>query len=176
MKCARAGLFILFVSLACVAATDQAQKKNSREENAIRALMEEKFCSACNADTVDKGVEIMRGVLSDKGFAWVRPQSERPSEAFVGDKKWFCEQLAERLRNGPIGMVHKVKQISIVGPIAYEIGESKYVGPDRKAYTEVWLNVLAKQDVGWRLVFATPAEDAQKALRQMDARTEESAK
>lgn len=168
MRSTTVRLSILFVSLACVTAIALAQQGNSSDEDAIRILMEEKFSSAFNAGSVDKGLEILRGVLSDKGYVSVSPQSEKPSEAFVGDKKWYCEQLAKWLANGPIKMVHKVKQITIIGPIAYEIGESKYVGPDGKARTEVWLNVLARQDGGWRLVFATPADSTPKALQQMD--------
>ena len=118
----------------------------------------------------EKGVEIMRSVVSDKGYSAVFPHLERPSEAAVGDKKLLCELLSESLRNGPKWGVHKVQQITVVGPIAYEIGETKDPNQDPKAPPNTWLNVFAKEDVGWRLVFSTPAASAQKAFRRPDAR------
>jgi hypothetical protein len=156
-------------------ATTEAQPQRSNDELAIRALMD-KINLACNADTAEKGVEIMRGVLSDKGYTFVLPRADTPSEAIVGDKKALCEALSQSLRNGPKWGVHTVRRITVVGPIAYEIGETKGPNQDPKAPRNIWLNVFAKEDVGWKLVFCTPADSAQKALRRPDARKGESAK
>ncbi|MDP2896132.1 MAG: hypothetical protein Q8Q12_06180 [bacterium] len=167
-------VLVVFLGWAAPAATTEAQPQASDDELAIRALME-RINLACNADTAEKGVEIMRGVVSDKGYTVVQPNAER-MEAFVGDKKALCDALSQSLRNGPKWGVHKVQQITIVGFVAYEIGETKDPNQDPKAAPNTWLNVFAKEDVGWKLVFSTPAAAAQKAFRRPDAREGESAK
>ncbi len=160
-------VLIVFLGWAAPAATTEAQQMDSSDELAIRALME-RINLACNADTAEKGVEIMRGVLSDKSYTFVLPRADMPSEAIVGDKKVLCDALSQSLRNGPKWGVHKVLQITVVGPIAYEIGETKDPNQDPKARGTTWLNVFAKEDVGWKLVFSTPAAAAQKAFRRPD--------
>ena len=168
-------VLVVFLDWAAPAATSQAQQGYSSDELAIRALLD-KVNLACKADTADKGVEIMRGVISDKGYTFVLTNPERMSEALVADKKVFCEWLSQSLRNGPRWGVHKVRQIIIVGPIAYEIGESKDPNQDPKTRGSTWLNVFAKEDVGWKLIFSTPADSVQEALRRFEAREGESAK
>jgi hypothetical protein len=168
-------VLIVFLGWAAPGATTEAQPRDSGDELAIRALMN-RINLAVNADTAEKGVEIMRGVLSDKGYTMVLPRGDMPSEAFVGDKKSFCEALSQSLRNGPKWGVHKVQQITLIGPIAYEIGETEQLDAEGKVQGSIWLNVFAKEDVGWRLVFSTPADSARKALRRPDAREEQSAR
>ncbi len=171
MGLTRVMLCVLVVVLgwASPAAATEAQQRVSSDELAIRALLD-KVNLACNADTAEKGVEIMRGVLSDKSYVSVLPRGDRPSEAAVADKNVFCEFLSQSLRNGPRWGVHKVQEITIVGPMAYEIGESRRPNQDPKTRGSIWLNVFAKEDVGWRLVFSTPAESAQKALGRAGTR------
>ncbi|MCY2993487.1 MAG: hypothetical protein NTY19_37255 [Planctomycetota bacterium] len=55
---------------------------------------------ASNADSADKGVEILSGVVSDKGYILVQPNPQKP-EALVGDEKVFLGILAQSLREGP---------------------------------------------------------------------------
>jgi hypothetical protein len=164
-----------FLGWLALAGTTQAQEGGSSDEVAIRALME-RINLALNADTAEKGVEIMKGVVSDKGYAIVNPHPEKPSEALVGDKKVLLEILAHSLRNGPRWGVHKVKKIVVVGPVAYEMGVTTDPSAEGKAQGDTWFNVFAKEDVGWKLVYSTPAAGLQKALRQLDARKGESAK
>lgn len=168
-------VLVVFLGWAARAASTEEQQGLSSDEVAIRALLD-KVNLACNAVTAEKGVEIMRGVISDKSYVTLLPRADRPSEAFVGDKKLFCEVLAQLLRNGPRWGVHKVRQIVIVGPIAYEIGESRRPNQDPETLGNFWLNVFAKEDVGWRLVFSTPADSVQKALRRFESLAGESAK
>ena len=168
-------LVVLF-GWSALAGTTQAQQGDSSEERAIRALIE-RINLAMSADTADKGVAIMRSVISDKGYAIVQANPEGGSEAFVGDKKALCEWVGQSLRDGPKWGVHKVHKITIAGPLAYEVGETIQPNQDAKAGgNTLWLNVFAKEDVGWRLVYGTPADGIQKAFRQLDARKGKPAK
>jgi hypothetical protein len=177
MRLAQAILCVLVVFLgwAARAATTESQQGDSSDELAIRALLD-KVNLACNADSADKGAEILGSVISDKSYVTLLPRADRPSEALVGDKKLLCEVLAQSLRNGQKWGVHEIRQITIVGPIAYEIGENRRPNQDPKTPVNTWLNVFAKEDVGWRLVFSTPADSVQKALRRFEAREGKSAK
>lgn len=175
MRMAQAMLCILIILWvwAGLAAASEAQQVDSSDEVAIRTLMD-KISLVLKADTAEKGVEIMRSVISDKSYVSVIPV--RPSEALVADKKVFCEALAQSLRDGPRWGTHEVRQIIIVGPIAYEIGESRGPNQDPGTPGAAWLNVFAREDVGWRLVFSTPADSVQKALRRFESLAGESAK
>jgi hypothetical protein len=177
MKSIQTRLLVLSVFAACVAFSGiaQAQQDQSSDERAIRALYVQ-INHALSAETAEEGVEIMKGIISDKAFTFVMPLSENPPKVIVGDKKGWLEALADSLRNGPKWGSHKVQRIVIVGPVAYEIGESKRPDQDATARGQNWLNVFAKEDVGWRLVYSTPGDDALQAMRQLDARKGESAK
>lgn len=164
----------VFLGWLMFAGPTQAQQGNTRDETAIRAVMERTNLSV-NADTVEKGVEIMKGILSDKGYTFVIPNPAKPSEALVSDKRGLLEALSQSLQNGPRWGNHKVKRIVVVGPLAYEVGETKSP-QDAEGQGTSWFNVLAKEDVGWRIVCSTPAEGFQKALRQLSAYKGESAK
>ena len=96
------------------------------------------------------------------------PLPENPPRVLVGDKESLLEGLADSIRNGPRWGTHEVRRISIVGPVAYEIGESKAAGQDSTAPVQNWLNVCAKEDVGWRIVYSTPADGVLKAMGQLD--------
>lgn len=177
MRVAQGLLCVLVVFFGCagLATASEEQQGDSSDELAIRALLD-KVNLACNADTADKGVEIMRSVISDKSYVTLLSRADSPSEALVGDKKLFCEVLAQSLRNGPRWGIHKARQIIIVGPIAYEIGESRRSSEDAETPGNIWLNVFAKEDVGWKLVFSTPADSVHKALRRFESLAGESAK
>jgi len=177
MKSIQVRLIVPFVFAVCVASacTAQAQQGQSSDERAIRALIEQANL-AMNAETAEKGVDIMKEVLSDKAFAFVMPLTENPPNVIVSDKKAFLEALADSLRNGPRWGSTKVRRISFVGPVAYQIGEPKTSGQDTATPDQTWLNVFAKEDVGWRLVYSTPGDDALQAMRQLDVRKLESAK
>jgi hypothetical protein len=151
---------------AALAVAAEARPADANDQRAIRALVE-KINLSMNAGTADKGVEIMRGVVSDKGYTIVLPRPDKPSDAVVGDKKMLLEAVSQSLRIGPKMGVHKVQQVTIVGPIAYEIGETQRPDQDAKARGDAWLNVFAKEDGEWKLVFGTPADDFQKAMRQL---------
>ncbi len=172
-------VLVVFLGWAASAATTQEQQGASSDELAIRALLD-KVNLACNADSADKGAEILASVISDKSYVTLLPRADRPSEALVGDKKLLCEVLAQSLRNGQKWGVHEIRQITIVGPIAYEIGGTRDPNQDPKTPGNTWVNVFAKEDVGWRLVFSTPVESAEKAaaeaLRRAEAREGKSAK
>lgn len=177
MKSIQTRLLVPFIFMACVASacTAGAQQENSSDERAIRALIDQTNL-AMNAETAEKGVDMMKEVISDKAFTFVMPLSENPPKVIVGDKKGFLEALADSLRNGPRWGSTKVRRISFVGPVAYQIGESKNPGQETGTPGQTWLNVFAKEDVGWRIVYSTPGDDALKAMRQLDVRQGKSAK
>jgi hypothetical protein len=172
-------VLIIILGWAASAAGAEATKGVSSDEVAIRALMD-KVNRACNLDDADKGAEMLGSALSDKGYVTVMPSPYRPSEAIVGDKELLCDMLAQSLRNGQKWGVQKVLDLIVVGPIAYTIGETKNPNQDPDAPGSRWLNVFAKEDVGWQIVFSTPAESAEKAvaeaLRRVEALKGKSAK
>jgi hypothetical protein len=161
----RVTLCVLAVCLggATLTVAAEGQPADANDQRAIRAVIE-KINFAMKADAGDKGEELMRGVISEKGYTIVVPKQDKPTEAFVGDKKALLEIHSKFLRDGS---VHRVQQIVVVGPIAYEIGETSRPDLDAKARGDAWLNVFAKEDGEWKLVFGTPADDFQKAVRQL---------
>jgi hypothetical protein len=168
MRVNRVTLCALTVCLggATLAVAAEGQPAAANDERAIRAVID-KINLAMSADTEDNvAAENMRSVVSDKGYTIVVPKPDKPTEAFVGDKKALLGILSQLRRDR---CVHKAQQIAIVGPMAYEIGETT-TGADRdgKVRGHAWLNVFANEDGGWRLVFGTPADDFRKAIRQLD--------
>ena len=159
-------LVVVLGSLALAGAA-QVQPKDSSDERAIRALVDQ-VNRAMTSESAQKGVAIMRGVVSDKAYVIVQPNPGNPSEALVGDKRVLLEILGQSLREGPRWGVHEIQQITIAGPIAYVIGETK--DPNQDTRGQNWLNVYAKEDVGWRLIYSTPADDFRKAVQQRDVR------
>lgn len=171
MKAIQITLYVVLLLAVCTISigVSQGQEGQSSDERAIRAMYVQ-INRAMNAETAEKGVEIMKGIISDKAFTFVLPLPENPPHVIVGDKKEFLEALAGSLRDGPRWGTHEVHRISIVGRVAYEVGGSK--GPDQDAANpgQNWLNVLVKEDAGWRIVYSTPADDVLKAMRQLDTR------
>jgi len=161
-----------FFGCLAIAHVSRGQPADAGDEAAIRGLIE-RINTSMNADTVEKGVQIMSGVISDKAYTIVYPKGA--SEAGVGDKKALLEVLAQSLRDGPRMGFHKIQKIVIVGPIAYEIGRT-ISNQDAKDEGVAWLNVFAKEDVGWRLVYGSPAAWAPEPLRQVEPRKSEPAK
>jgi ketosteroid isomerase-like protein len=161
----------VFFGALALAATARAQQGYSSDEIAIRALLD-RVNHATNANTPEKGLEILSSVLSDKGYTFTLVDPQKP-EAVVGGKQQMLDGLTQSLRAGRKWGVHRVCHIAIVGPLAYEIGESENVGHDARggggpAWTP-WLNVWAKEDVGWKLIYSTPGDDILEAFRQLAA-------
>lgn len=92
-------LVVVLGSLALVG-TAQVQQKDSSDERAIRALVDQ-INRAMTSESAEKGVEIMKGVVSDKAYVIVQPNPGNPSEALVGDKSVLLDALAQSLRDGP---------------------------------------------------------------------------
>ena len=153
----------LILGALAFASSAQAQSGDHADERAIRAVIE-RVNLALAADTAQKGVELMTGVISDKGFAFVQRNPEQ-REALVGGRKLFLDVLAKSLRAGPKWGTHKIHEVAIVGPIAYTIGATE--NSEQDTHATRWLNVFAKEDVGWRWVYSTPADDIQQAFRQL---------
>ena len=152
---------IVLGTCSVLAAAAVTRPVDSQAEAAIHALVKN-INLAWNSDA-QKGVKIMREVISDKAYTIVAPGPEDASVATIMDKEAMCDLVAQTLQNGPTGHTHKIHRLVTVGSMAYEIGA------DPKAPTETWLNVFAKEDRGWRLVFSTPAQSFQEASRQLAA-------
>ncbi len=113
----------------------------------------------------DDGVELFQQVLSDEAFAFAMPRPGKPSEAAVFDKHGFCEAIDWRMQHDkPKSHEHRVKGITVAGPMAYEIGESIEVRAGGQRRIDEIMNVFAKGPAGWRLVFSTPCAGVRKAL------------
>jgi len=128
---------------------------------AVRALVEKinRFWRG------EGGVELLQQVLSDEAFAFAMPRPGRPSEAAIFDKYGFCEAIDWRMRHDrPQSHEHRIKGITVAGPLAYEIGESIEVRADGQPRSEEIMNVFARGPAGWRLIFSTPRAHVSKAL------------
>ena len=163
-------LVLIAVTTLCglIALALPAAQTDSADEAAIRALIG-KINLAWKSDN---GQEIMREVISDKSFTFAIPRPQKPSEALVINKAAFCSSLADILRNHrPIKHAHTVKSITVVGPLAYEVGITDQVDANGVARSERIMLFFAKEDVGWRLISWAPAENVEKALAEFKAET-----
>ncbi len=141
------------------------------EEKAILAQVEQ----INRAWQADNGEEIMRTVLSDKNCTVLVPRPEQ-SMPTVLDKEAFCGLLGQALKqNRPRKHVHQVQNITIIGPLAYEIGVTEHVDQNGQGSHTRIMNVFAKEDVGWCLVVSAPADQVQQAFAEADAHNEQSA-
>jgi len=115
------------------------------------------------AFTAEDPAALYREILSDKAFALAIPRPDRPSEAVVLDKKTLCENYGRWLKeNRPKRGVHKNEKLTIVGPLAYAIGVTEMEDASGKVRSEKWLNIFAREETGWKIVFGAPADDALK--------------
>jgi uncharacterized protein (TIGR02246 family) len=135
---------------------------------AVGALIE-KFNACWNRED---GPKLVGEVLSDKAFVLVRPDKQpgEAAQARVQNKQQYIEAFKTYVLNANLRKhEHRIKSITVTGPIAYEFGIITDVdagGGERRG--EV-LNVFAKEDVGWRLVFSTSPEFFEKRGRDSAA-------
>ena len=141
-----------------------AQEPGADDRRAIEALVE-KINLAWKSDS---GQEIMQSVISDKAAAIALPDPSNPAQAAVLDKTVFCRAFARLLENSrPKSHVHEIHSVAIVGLCACEIGVTEQVAADGQRRTDAIMNVFAKEDVGWRLVFSMPANSDEQTVRQL---------
>ena len=84
------------------------------------------------------------------------------------NKVVFCDALSKLREPAGLEYVHRSKSVTILGPIGCETGNTQTTLPDGSTRTTTVLNVFAKEDIGWRLVFAMPADILRKALTEVD--------
>jgi hypothetical protein len=143
--------------------TGLAQKPDAEARQAIQKVID-KFNLP---STAEEPAELFREVLSDKAYAIAMPRQDRPSEAVVLDKKTFCEGYGRWLKeNPPKRAVHKIERLTLVGPLAYAICATEHEDASGKIQRAKWLNIFAKEETGWKIVFSAPADDFPQTLQK----------
>lgn len=136
------------------------EQKVSPDEKAIRDLVDK-----INRAYAAKDAELLREVLSEKAFAFALPRPAAPRLALVFDRDAFCRALAQHFRSRPPRLhEHRMLSVTVVGPMAYEVGETTDVAFDGTERLYGIVNVFAKDEAGWRMVFSVPAPDITEAL------------
>jgi len=157
------------VMVAAVAAVVAAGSKGmaQQSEPEARAAIQKVIDKINRAFTAEDPAALFREVLSDRAFAIAMPRADQPSEATVLDKKAFCEGYGRWLKeNRPKRASHKIERLRLVGPLAYEIGITEQEEADGKLGRSRWLNVFAREETGWRIVFSAPADNFPDALKK----------
>jgi C-terminal peptidase prc len=138
----------------------------TNDEAAIRALID-KMGLAWQAE---KPSAILQEIVSDKGFAYASPKPDSPSEAAIVDKQAFCRLMDSWVQqHRPKKHDHQVRSITVIGPLAYELGVTKDVAADGAERSVEVLNAFAKDETGWKLIYSTVTDDIRKALASSPA-------
>jgi hypothetical protein len=108
--------------------------------------------------TID-GVGEMRSVMSDSGsYAVLRDPRGQTGNVFLG-KDDFLALFDRMLKGGlPKKHVHTTKALSIVGSVAYEVGELEHVDGQGNRSVDRQFFVYVKQAAGWRLQTTLPLD------------------
>jgi ketosteroid isomerase-like protein len=64
---------------------------------------------------------------------------------------------------------HKIKSITIIGPVAYEIGDVLDITADGSQRHSEVMNIFAKEDTGWKLVQSVPMDNIQRTLQSFSS-------
>lgn len=114
----------------------------------------------------DNGIEIMKNVISEKSFTYAMPEVKDRSRALIFNKKQFMELFKKMIKkNRPIKHHHTIKKITIIGPMAYVVGVVDHISKDKKnKRKDEIMNIFAKDETGWKLIFSTPFENITKSL------------
>lgn len=140
-----------------------AQEPGDEEARAAVKALVDKINLAWKAENP---ASLFQQILSDKSFAFALPRRDNPSEARVLNKQTFCKLLEESMaKERPRKHDHRVKAVTVLGPLAYELGTTDQVTAEGVEQRTEILNVFAKDETGWKLVFSTFADHARKALR-----------
>ena len=152
------GMIAVALSAGAIA---RAEGPDDEAQAAIRAAV----AKINRAWATEDGVELMREVLSDKAFSLAMPRSTQPELAAVLDKDAFCRHFDEIVRERrPRRYDHRVESITVVGPLAYEAGRVEMIAADGQQRRFEVVNVFAREESGWRLISASPAEHLRAAL------------
>lgn len=162
----RATYVVVVAAVAVVLAVGSAGSPRQPDAEARQAI--QKVIDKVNlAYTAEDPAGPFREILSDKAFAIAMPRPDRPSEAVVLDKKTFCENFGRWVKeNRPKRFVAKTERLTLVGPLAYEINANEQEDASGKVQRWKWLNVFAKEEMGWKIVFSAPADDLPQALQR----------
>lgn len=150
-------MFGLAAAWAGVFAQSSAAQDPRQEEaeTAIRASID-KFNACWKAED---GVSMVEEVLSDNAFALARAPSEEAEQALVLNKSKYLEGFKQHVWKANLRKhEHKIKSITVWGPLAYELGVITDVDSEGVERSADVMNVFAQEDSGWRLVFSTSPE------------------
>ena len=111
---------------------------------------------------VEDGTALFGEILSDRAFAVPFVSPRQPVEVVVLDKEAFLSNQI-KVRQGPDyrGHRHRADFITVVGPLAYELGTSRHSTADGAENATKLMNFYARDTrdaSGWRLISSLPAE------------------
>lgn len=137
------------------------EQQRQQDRAAILALVEE----INRAWTSEANAALVREILSDNAFVLAIPRPNDSSKAAILDKasycQWFERMIGERR---PREHKHTVKEVAFAGPLAFEVGTSIHVAPEGEARRDHILNIFARDEPGWKLIFSTVANDLSQSL------------
>lgn len=168
------------VALACALLTTTAAAAQPAEPDAdeaktiAREAVRNLIRRIEHAWTSPQGVDIMADVLSPRAFAWAAPLPGNRQQALVLNRVAFLAVFSQALqREPPLRHEHDIRSLVVEGPMAWEVGDVRHVGPaGRERRTRV-LNVFARENEGWRLLFSTPADNVRRALDKAEDKSAE---
>ena len=163
------GLAVLVVGLLSPVLVAEEPPGDQDAEAAIRAQID-KFNSAWQKEN---GVALIEEVVSEKAFTLVMPRSSR-AEARVLNRAAYSAAFQKLVQEAGLRKhEHQIQSITVLGPIAYELGIILDVANDGTEQRTEVLNVFAKEDAGWKLVFST-TPDLIKKVREAEPHETES--
>jgi len=124
----------------------------SQDEEAIRALVQ-KIDAAWKTPG---GSKLLAEVISAKGYVFAMPRPGALSLAAISDRAESLAAFDKIATNAPGKHVHETRTIKIVGPLAYEEWKSVDELRDGTSLLLDWMSVYAKDESGWKLIFAAP--------------------
>ena len=126
------------------------------KEEAVAAV-KEKFQKLNRMWKEEVGTEFLNEIFSDKAYVLAIPREDKPTEAIIADREGFYQGYTEWAQSAQrTTFEHRVESIKVVGPIAYEVGTTTYVTGDGKKGDVRFMNVFAKDETGWKLIFSGP--------------------
>lgn len=124
----------------------------SQDEQAIRALIQ-KIDAAWKTPG---GSKLLAQVISERGYVFAMPKPGNPSLAAISGRAENVANFDKIATNAPGKHVHETRSIKIVGPLAYEEWKSVDELRDGTSRLLDWMSVYAKDESGWKLIFAAP--------------------
>lgn len=150
---------ITIITAACISSS--ITEAASNDEEAIKRLA----IKTNMAYRKENGPEIFNEILSDKGFSIAIPSPQDPSTAIIVNKQSFITLFKNFMQTSrPKKHDHQVESVTVIGPLAYEIGKITSVTQNDVQYDYNVINFFAKDVSGWVMIHSTPLENIKRAI------------